>query len=160
MANNPAVNTPLSTWPLGAVPAWQKWNIANSGANFLITAPDGSTSTVAKAAATTQSISLLVPGVKFVLANAAMKTATAFAGVTGLTATVGITGSLTGLLSVAYNLKTAVSATNFQIPTVIPAATSFNGTDAILLALTSAIENLSAINAGSVDVWVEIAYLP
>lgn len=156
----PAVNSALTAWPLGAVPVWQKWIIANSGANFLITKPDGTTTTVAKAAAVTQSVSLLTPGVTFKLTDCVIKSGTAFTGTTTLTATVGITGTLTGCVSVAYDMKAAVSSTNFGIPTIATSAMSTNGTDALILALTSTIDNLSSVSAGSVTVWVRLEYLP
>lgn len=160
MPSVPSVNSSLSSWPLGAVSVWQKWTVANSSTNLLITNPDGSTNTVAKAAATTQSVTLLTPGVNFIALNAAIKSGTAFTGTSALVGTIGKTGALTGLVSVAYDLKAAVAVTNFGIPTLVPACASFNGTDAIILALTSTIDNISSISAGSVSIWVLLAYLP
>lgn len=156
----PPVNTPVTSWPLGAVPVWQKWTVANSGSNFLITRPDGTTTTVAKAGAVTQSVSLLTPAVTFKVTDCIIKSGTAFTGTTTLTATVGITGTLTGCVSVAYDMKAAVSVANFGLPTIATSAASFNGTDSVLLALTSTIDNLSSISAGSVTVWIRLEYLP
>ena len=134
----------------GGVPQWASYTVANSGSNFLITKPDGTTSTVAKAAATTQSVSLFTLPAGAVVQQCVIKSGTAFTGTTTLTATVGITGSLTGCVSVAYDMKAAVSVTNFGLPTVLVGLASFNGTDAVILALTSTIDNLSSISAGSV----------
>lgn len=139
---------------------WQKYVVANSGVNFLITRPDGTTATVAKAAGTSQSVTLLTPAVNFKVTDCVIKSGTAFSGTTTLTATVGITGTLTGCISSAYDLKATVSNTNFAIPTLVTNAASVNGTDAVILALTSTVDNISAISVGSVTVWVRIEYLP
>lgn len=164
----PAVNTPIATtWPLGAVPMWVKVVVANSSGNLTITCTGPAsftavcgTSPVTKAAATTQSVVLANLGAAFVLDGCVVKTTTAFVGPTTLTATVGITGTLTGCVSVAYDMKAAVSATNFGLPTLVTSATSFNGSDAIILALTTTIDNVSTISAGSVTVWLRVTLLP
>ncbi len=162
----PAVNTPIATaWPLGAVPMWVKVVVANSSTNFTVTCtgPAGlvcGTSPVTKAAGLTQSVVLATPGAAFVLDNCIVKSGTAFVGPTTLTGTVGITGTLTGCVSVAYNLEAAVSATNFGLPTVVTSGASTNGTDSIILALTSTIQNISTISAGSVTVWLKLVLLP
>lgn len=166
--NLPAVNTSIAnTWPLGSVPMWVKVVVTNSSTNLTVvctgpvsfTAVCG-TSPIAKAAATTQSVTLATPGASFVLDNCIVKSGTAFVGPTTLTGTVGITGALTGCVSVAYNMEAAVSVTNFGLPTVATTTTSFNGTDAIILALTTTIQNVSTISAGSVTIWLRITLLP
>jgi hypothetical protein len=160
----PAVNSAISSWPLGAIPVWMKVTVSNSTSNFtVVCAPAISqcgTSPVAKAAATSQSVVLATPAVTFIVDECLIKTATAFAGTTTLTATVGITGSLTSCTSVAYDMNAAVSNTNFGRTTVLPSAISFNGTDAVILALTSTINNMTAISAGSVVVWLKVVFLP
>lgn len=160
----PAVNTPVSSWPLGAVPVWIKVVVANSGSNLTVTCTPAiatcGTSPVAKAGAVTQSVALMTPAVSFVLDGCVAKTGTAFTGTTALTSTVGITGTLTGCVSVAYDMKAAVSVTNFGLPTLVTNATSFNGTDSVLLALTSTIDNVSSISAGSITVWLRLVLLP
>lgn len=164
----PAVNTPIATtWPLGAVPMWVKCTVTNSTTNFTVTCAGppsftsiAGTSPVAKAGAVTQSITLFTPATNFVIDNCIVKSATAFTGTTTLTATLGITGSLTGCVSVAYDLKAAVAVGNRGIPTVVPSVASFNGTDAVILALTSTIDNISSISAGSVVIWVKVVFLP
>lgn len=151
----------MGSFPIpGPVSVWQVYTIANSSTNLLITKPDGSTTTVAKAAATTQSVSLVTPGANFTLDGCIVKTSTAFVGPTTLTATVGITGTLTGCVSVAYDMKAVVSATNFGLPTLVTAATSTNGTDAIILALTTTIDNITTISTGTVVVWLRFVLLP
>lgn len=136
-----------------------KWVIANSGANFLITNPDGTTSTVAKAAAVTQSVTVFALPAQSVLGTCIVKPGTAFTGTTTLTATLGVTGTLTACVSTPFDLQAAVSNTNFTA--VLPATpvVSFAGTN-VLLALTSTINNLSSISAGSVTVWLVWYTLP
>lgn len=166
--NTPAVNAPLATyWPLGSVPAWVKVTVSNSSTNLTVTCVGPAsftgicgTSPVAKAGATTQSVVLATPGASFVLDNCIIKSGTAFTGPTTLTATVGITGTPTGCVSVAYNLEAAVSVTNFGLPTVATSAVSTNGTDAVILALTTTVQNVSGISAGSVTVWLRLVLLP
>jgi hypothetical protein len=162
----PAVNTPIATsWPLGAVPMWVKVVVGNSSANLTVTCTGPAslvcgTSPVAKAAATTQSVVLATPGASFVLDNCVIKTGTAFVGPTTLTATVGITGTLTGCVSVAYNMKAAVSVTNFGLPTIATSAVSTNGTDSVILALTTTVDNVTTISAGGVTIWLRLVLLP
>lgn len=166
--NIPAVNTPIATaWPLGSVPMWVKVTVTNSTTNLTVTCAGPAsftgicgTSPVAKAGAVTQSVTLLTPATNFVVDNCIVKSATAFTGTTTLTATLGITGSLTGCVSVAYDLKAAVAVANRGIPTVVPSIASFNGTDAVILALTSTIDNISSISAGSVVIWIKVVFLP
>lgn len=166
--STPAVNTPIATaWPLGSVPMWVKVTVANSSANLTVTCAGPAsftgicgTSPVAKAAATTQSVVLATPGASFVLDNCLVKTSTAFVGPTTLTATVGITGTLTGCVSVAYDMKAAVSATNFGLPTLVTFGVSTNGTDAIILALTTTIDNITTISTGTVVIWLRLVLLP
>ena len=159
----PAVNSPISSWPLGAVPVWMKITVTNSSTNFTVTCAPAiaacGTSPVAKAGAMVQSVVLVTPAVAFKLTDCLVKTGTQFAGPATLTATVGITGTLTGCVSAAYNLEAAVSATNFGIPTLVTSAASTNGTDSIILALTGA-TNITNVSAGSVTVWIRLEYLP
>lgn len=166
--STPPVNQPISTsWPLGSVPIWVKVTVTNSSTNFTVTCAGPvsftgicGTSPVAKAGAVTQSVTLFTPATNFVIDNCIIKSATAFTGTTTLTATLGITGSLTGCVSAAYDLMAAVATANRGIPTVVPSVASFNGTDAVILALTSTIQNISSISAGSVVIWVKVVFLP
>ena len=165
----PAVNSPIATtFPLGSIPAWVKATVTNNGANFTVTCAGPSsftavcgTSPVAKSAATTQSVTLFTPATNFVIDNCIIKTATAFTGMQAtLTATLGITGSLTGCVSVAYDLMAAVAVGNRGLPTVATSIASFNGTDAVILALTSTVMNISTVSAGSVVIWLKVVFLP
>lgn len=136
-----------------------KWTVANSGANFLITNPDGTTNTVAKAAALTQSVTVFALPANSVIISCTVKTGTAFLGTTTLTATLGITGNLTGCISTPYDMMAAVANSNFgvaapAVPTMSVAATS------LVLALTGTISNLSSISAGSITVWIGWYTLP
>lgn len=137
-----------------------KWLVANSTTNLLITQPTAATSTVAKAAATTQSVSLTTPAARFQILTCTIKSTTAFVGTTTLTATVGITGSLTGCIATPFNLLTAVSNTQFSVALPTTPVMSFNGTDSIILALTSTVQNISAISAGALEVDITWTILP
>ncbi len=165
----PPVNTDIvKTFPLSAVPVWVKVTVTNSSTNFTVTCAGPAsftaicgTSPVAKSAATTQSVTLFTPATNFVIDNCIVKTATAFTGMQAtLTGTVGITGSLTGCVSVAYDLMAAVAVGNRGLPTVATSIASFNGTDAVILALTSTVMNISTVSAGSVVIWLKVVFLP
>lgn len=136
-----------------------KWTVANSGANFLITDPLAATTTVAKAAAVTQSVTVVALPAKAMVLSCVIKTGTVFAGTTTLVATVGITGTLTACVSTPFDLKAAVSATNFAVILPTTPIVSYAGTN-FILALTSTIDNLSSISAGSVDVTITWQILP
>jgi hypothetical protein len=137
----------------GASLQMAKWTIANSGANFLITNPDGTTSTIAKAAAITQSVTIFALPAKSIVYSCLAKTDTAFLGTTTLTATLGVTGSLTGCISGAYDMKAAVSNTNLSIALPTTPIISWAGTN-LILALTSTIDNLSSISTGAIEIQV------
>lgn len=142
----------------GAILQAAKWTVANSSTNLQITKPGGTTSTVAKAAALTQSVTLISLPAKAQVLSCVMKTGTAFAGTTTLAATVGITGTLTACISSPFDLKAAVSNTNFSVALPTPIVT-YPGVD-LILALTSTVENISSISAGSVDVTIIWTILP
>jgi hypothetical protein len=135
----------------GAVPTLAKWTVANSGANFLITNPDATTSTVAKAAALTQSVTVFALPANSIVLACYIKTSTAFAGTTTLTGTLGITGTLTACISTPYDLNAAVSNTNNAAVSLAVPVISVAGTN-LILALTGTVSNLSSISAGSVTV--------
>lgn len=143
----------------GAIPQSGKWNVANSGANLVITDPLGGTATVAKAAAVTQSVTVFALPAKAMVLSCVVKTGTAFTGTTTLTATLGITGTLTACVSTPYNLQAAVTATNFSVVLPTTPIVSYAGTN-LILALTSTVQNISSISAGSVDVTITWQTLP
>lgn len=143
----------------GAISQVGKWVVANSTTNLQITNPDGTTSLVAKAAATTQSLTFFTLPANAVIESCLLKTTTAFTGTTTLTATAGITGSLTACVSAAYDLKAAVSNTNLSTPIAIIPTPSIASTAAVL-ALTSTVDNISSISAGSVTIWMKWYVLP
>ena len=143
----------------GGVPQVAKWTVANSSTNLLITNPDGTTSTVAKAAATTQSVTVFALPANSVILSCTIKTGTAFTGTTTLTATVGITGALTACVSTPYDMKAAVAAGNFSAPLTITPIINFAGIN-FILALTSTVDNLSSISAGSLTIYLTYLVLP
>ena len=148
-------------------PVWQKITISNSGSNLTVTCvpttANCGTATVAKAAATTQSVTVYtLPANGYVFGCPQVKTTTAFIGPTTLTSTLGLTGSLTFFFSTVFDLKAAVSATNFAPASNICLAqgsTTRSSTD-VILALTSTIENISSVSAGVVEVQIPITVLP
>src|ERR1051326_6083181 len=77
-AGSPGAVTPAQALSLLNTLTIGKWIIANSGANFQITAPDGTTSTVAKAAALTQSVTVFALPANSVISTCLLKTGTAF----------------------------------------------------------------------------------
>ena len=145
------------------LPVWSKITVANSGANFTVTCSPATTlcgtSPVAKAAALTQSVTLLTLPAKGYILSCMAKSGTSFAGTTTLTATVGITGTLTACISGAYDLNAAVSNTNLSVALPATPIVSIAGTS-VILALTGTISNLSSISAGSTDVWILWSVLP
>lgn len=143
----------------GGVTQTGKWIVSNSGANLLITNPDGTTSTVAKTAGITQSVTVFALPANGVILSCTAKTGTAFTGTTTLTATVGITGSLTGCISTPYDMKAAVSNTNLSIALPTTPIASVAGTN-VVLALTATVDNLTSISAGSITIWLTWFVLP
>jgi len=143
----------------GASAQAAKWTVANSTTNLQVTQPTGATSLVAKAAAVTQSVTLFALPAKALVLSCVIKSTTAFAGTTTLTATLGITGTLTACVSAPFDLKAAVTNTNFSV--ALPAApiVSYAGTN-LILALTSTIDNITAISSGAVDVTITWIVLP
>ena len=153
--NTPAVNVLLSSTPIVFS---SKYSVANSSTNFLITTPSGSTSTVAKAGATTQSVTVFALPAKAMVLSCVVKSTTAFTGTTTLVATLGITGTLTACISTPFDLMAAVSNTNFSVALPAPIV-SYAGTN-LILALTSTVQNISSISAGAVDVTITWQILP
>lgn len=143
----------------GSVPMVGKWTVANSGGNFLITDPSGATTTVAKAAATTQSVTIFALPANSVLLGCTAKSTTAFTGTTTLTATVGVTGTLTACIATPFDLKAAVANTNVSVALALTPTVNIAGTN-LILALTSTVDNLSSVSAGAVSVWVTWMVLP
>lgn len=136
-----------------------KWSIANSSTNLTITNQAGMVVTTAKAAAVTQSLTIFALPVKALVLSCIIKSTTAFTGTTTLVATLGITGTLTACVSTPYDLKAAVSNTNFSVALPTTPIVSYAGTN-LILALTSTIDNVSSISAGVVDVTITWQVLP
>jgi len=148
-------------------PVWQKITVSNSGSNLTVacvpTTTNCGTATVAKAAATTQSVTVYtLPANGYVLGCPQVKTTTAFTGTTTLTSTLGVTGALTFFFSTVFDMKAAVSATNFAPSNNICLAqgSTTRSSIAVILALTSTVENISSISAGVVEVQIPITVLP
>jgi len=147
----------LSTNP-GAVIQSAKWAVANSSTNLTVTNQAGTVVTTAKAAATSQSLTIFALPVKAMILSCVLKSTTAFTGTATLTATLGVTGTLTACISTSYDLEAAVSNTNFSVALPAPVVT-YAGTN-LILALTSTVQNISSISAGAVDVTITWQVLP
>jgi len=136
-----------------------KWSIANSSTNLTITNQAGTVVTTAKAAATTQSLIIFALPAKAMVLSCVVKSTTAFTGTTTLTATLGITGTLTACVSTPFDLMAAVANTNFSVALPTTPIVSYAGTN-LILALTSTVQNISSISAGAVDVTITWEVLP
>ena len=143
----------------GATIQSAKWAVANSSTNLTITNQAGTVVTTAKAAALTQSLTIFALPVKAMVLSCVIKTTTAFTGTATLTATLGITGTLTACISTPFDLKAAVSNTNFSVALPTTPIVSYAGTN-LILALTSTIDNITSISAGAVDVTITWQVLP
>jgi hypothetical protein len=143
----------------GATIQSAKWSIANSSTNLTITNQAGTVVTTAKAAATTQSLTIFALPAKAMVLSCVVKSTTAFTGTTTLVATLGITGTLTACVSTPFDLKAAVAVGNFGPPTLTVPIITYAGTN-LILALTSTIDNISSISAGVVDVTITWQILP
>jgi hypothetical protein len=136
-----------------------KWTVSNSSSDLVVAAPDGSTVTVAKSAALTQSVTVVALPAGAYLLSCVAKSTTAFAGTLTLTATVGITGALTSCISTPYDLKAAVSNSNLSVALPATPIVSVAGSN-VILALTSTVNNITSISAGSVTIWLVWCLLP
>lgn len=148
---------------VGNVPCWHRFNVAVdlANSNFVVTAPDGSQTTVALAAALTQDVVIChLPANAFVHA-VREKTVTAFAGATTTTLKLGVAGADTLFNSSAFDIMAAPSATNF-VPATTAGSTVGNNTVAAIdfvALVTTTVSNISALTAGSVDIWICLALL-
>lgn len=147
-------------------PVWQKITVTNSSTNLTVTCVPATvncgTATVAKAAATTQSVTLYtLPANGYIVGCPQVKTTTAFVGPTTLASTVGVTGALTFFFSVPFDMKAAVTATNFApvANICIGQGSNTRASTAVILALTTTIDNVSTISAGVVEVQMLISVL-
>ena len=88
-----------------------------------------------------------------------LKTSTAFAGTTTLTATLGTTGTA-NLYTAAYNLKTAVAATNLSPGLPAGAGSDTASATNITFKLTATVDDLSSLTAGVVSISFKTSLIP
>lgn len=126
-------------------PAWTKYTFSH---------------TAFQTAALTNSITLFSLPAKTMIHNIAIKHSTSFAGpgIVSYTISAGIVGNTTKYAS-AFDVFSAVASSNFQT-SADNQAEDFSSSTTIQLTATSTGANLSASNAGSVDVWVQTSALP
>lgn len=134
---------------------WTKYAVTMVGGNLLV----NGVIVAAKAAATSQSLALFTKAVNTVVEKVILKHGTAFVGasITALTASVGISGTLTGMTA-TLDMVPAVSATNFVENALAPTLTL--ASVGVVLSLIATGANLSVLSAGAVDVWVKTSVLP
>lgn len=117
-----------------------------------------------KTAGLTQDVTLFqLPAGAFLGGPPRLKTATAFTGTTTLTATLGTATLNTFFVSAVYDLKAAVSVTNFAPASGLSVGLGSSTTAAVnvVLGLIATIQNIDQIVTGSsVDIWVQVATLP
>jgi hypothetical protein len=131
------------------------WTMANSTTNLAVSVNGSTATNTAKAAALTQSITLFALSPLMRVTSYTAKTSTAFAGTTTLTSTLGDSvGTTTSYSSTLYDLKAAVSNTNFQDSgaggITLPKHVTEAGSN-VIVGLISTVANISSISAGSVD---------
>lgn len=159
-------DTTLITLPTtSAGTSWCKYNVAFNSTNFRVTACDGTTSDVARAAALTQSVTLAALPAKSFVQSTVVKTSTAFVGTATLNITLGITGTTDLFVNTPFDVKTVVSATNLVQGGLLTGGGDLNNITTmaatnLLLTFTATTNNLSLISAGSIDVWANVTTLP
>lgn len=158
----PAIVPAERNW-FSNVAVWLKFRVTiDSIGVATITAPDRTQTTEALPAGLTHDVPICdLPGRAFA-ENVRMKTALAFTGTTTLTGKLGTSGDDDRLIAGAYDLKAAVTATNFTPVTGEPSAEGQETTAAtkLVLLLTATVDNLNQTATGEVDIWVRLALLP
>ena len=143
---------------------WRRYNITKTSGNFIISGGSGFSTTVGATATTSQTLNLdLVAssGGGGYVSGLVMKTKVAATGVGTATANFGTSGNTSYYYAGNYNLKTAVSATNFAPSTGALANYGTPSFSTIVLALAITVDTtVSAITDGfSLDIWVETGVL-
>lgn len=143
-----------------AEPVWDKASVDFlSAGNVQVTAPNGTKTTVALAAALTQSIPLFTMPKNTAVLAIRIKARVAALGVTTLGAKTGVTGTPNFFVNTSYDLKAAVADTNF----LDGVAAAFNNTVAaiaFIVGLTATVDNLNLLTQIGFDVWVLTTILP
>jgi drug/metabolite transporter (DMT)-like permease len=145
-------------------PSWQKWNVAvdSVGLNFVITAPDGTQSTVALAAGLTQDIVLGAVPTDYYIVASRIKSNVKFSGAATVEAYLGVTGDDMFYLATGVNLLAPVTPTHFAPSTTTGDGvgnTTTLGTNLVLLITTTG-SNINALTAGAVNIWILGSALP
>jgi hypothetical protein len=157
--NTPAVNTPISSWPAGAIPVWTKYSVAKTAGNWLVNGANSQAAT----ATTTQAINIFTIPANGYIHAFRIKTTTACAGVTLLAvSSVGVTGAATLFNStLAYDLKAAVSATNISLPLLAAQGSNTAASTTFTVTVDATAQNISSVTDGcAFDVHVLSSVLP
>lgn len=141
---------------------WTKCTVTSSGSNLVVSGSGCAAGSTAKASALTQSIILFpLPALGYVQ-KYRIKTSTAFAGTTTLTAGLGTTaqGGFFLLSATGFNLNAAVTNTNMSTAMPLVAGSDTAVATNVVLSLTSTVSNISSVSDGVVDVWVLWSVIP
>lgn len=134
---------------------WGKYVVTIVGSNLLV----NGVVVAALAGATTQSLALFTKAANVKIEQAVIKHSTAFSGgaVSALTASVGISGTLAGIIA-ALDVFAAVAATGFKEEAAAPTLTL--ASVGVVLAFSATGANMSALTAGALTVWIKSSVLP
>lgn len=161
----PALSQLPTASPNAGGAVWRKYTVATK-ASCASTNPCWTVNGVEGAdlaAGLTQDVTVFQLAANGTVEGVRLKTAVAFAGTTTLTGTLGTATNNLFFLTATYDLKAAVSATNFT-PATGYAANLGSTTAAavnVVLGVTSTVNNINLLTAAkSVDVWVRVAGLP
>jgi hypothetical protein len=111
-----------------------------------------------QAAGTTNAVAIFTLPIKGYIQRVVMNLTTPFVGTTTLTGSIGIAGTVTKYVAVS-NLMASANTTYVDGITT-PLFESISATTAININAISTVQNLSALSAGSVDIWFLISTLP
>ncbi len=149
---------------VGPVSQWYKYNIAKSGANWRVTAPDGTTTDTALAASNSQTVVAATPPAGATITAANLGITSALTGLTTPAMSVGYSGGDTtggGSASslVAFVGSTTVSTTrprgNFGFPTGADPCPHKTSSWNLTFNFTAG-NNMTNLTGGSLDVWVQM----
>lgn len=154
LSNIYSTNTPQHWSREPQKESWKHYTLTMTAGNWVLTGGIGATSPLTPAAATTQTITLDTVNFPFVTAMV-MKTNIAFTGPATVTVNLGTTGSTTFYYAGNYDLKAAVSSTNFVSALANVGLNSW-GTIALALTITTSGGNVNTIANGSkLDIWMK-----
>lgn len=156
-------STGLRAGPLGNMLGVHKYTITKTAGNWVLTGT-GAASSQAAAAALTQEITVFaLPARSYVAEGQVVKTTTACAGTTTLQMTnLGVTGETDKYGTYTYDLKAAVTDTNFERLSGEPSGPpNTYATINMIVTLVSTVQNISSVTDGcAFELQVSYAVMP